>query len=43
MFNVNKKSIGTRKKTTHNSAKDKSFGLAPLIVKMLPQKWESFS
>ena len=28
----------TRKKTTHNSAKDKLFGLTPYIVKMLPEK-----
>ena len=28
----------TKKKTTHNSAKDKSFGLISHIVKMLPQK-----
>ena len=28
----------TRKKTTHNSKKDKSFGLIPRAVKMLPQK-----
>ena len=27
----------TRKKTTHNSAKDNSFGLTSHIVKMLPQ------
>ena len=31
----------TRKKTTH-IAKDKSFGLNPHIVKMLPQKYENF-
>ena len=28
----------TRKKTTHNKAKDKSFGLNPHIVKTLTQK-----
>ena len=27
-----------RKKTTHNKAKNKSFGLTPHIVKILPQK-----
>ena len=33
----------TTKKTTHNSAKDKLFGLTPYIVKKLPQKQENFS
>ena len=28
----------TRKKATQNNAKEKSFGLTPHIVKMLPQK-----
>ena len=28
----------TRKKTTHNSAKDKSFRLTPHIVIMLPEE-----
>ena len=33
----------TRKKTTHNSAKEKSFGLTSHVVKMLPQMWENSS
>ena len=33
----------TGKETAHNSAKDKSFGLTPHLVKMLPQKSENFS